>query len=69
MRQSLNPIDLLGRYILVTGWFRRSATNWIDLNILQTQTGKVSSSSQPIWATIVALAIALYGTATIVLAR
>ncbi len=65
-RQSLNPTDLLGRHILVTGWFRRSATSWIDLHTLQTQTGKVSHSSQPLWATIAASAIALYGTATII---
>ncbi len=69
LRQSLNPMDLLGRHILVTGWFRRGATIWIDLNTLQTQKGKVSHSSQPLWATIVALAIALYGTSTIVLGR
>ncbi len=64
-RQSLNPMDLLGRHILATGWFRRSATNWLDLHTLQTQTGKASYSSQPLWTTIVALAIALYGTAII----
>ncbi len=68
-RQSLNPMDLLGRHILITGWFRRSATSWTDLNTLQTQTGKVSSSFQPIWTTIVALAFALSGTAMIVLGR
>ncbi len=69
LRQSLNPMDLLGRHILVTGWFRRGATIWIDLNTLQTQKGKVSHSYQPLWATIVALAIALYGTFTIILGR
>ncbi len=68
-RQSLNPMDLLGRHIVVTGWFRRSATSWIDLHTLQTQAGKVSRSYQPLWATIAASAIALYGTATIVWGR
>lgn len=69
LRQSLNPTDLLGRHIVVTGWFRRGANIWIDLNTLQTQTGKVSHSYQPLWATIMALAIALYGSAAIVLGR
>lgn len=69
IRQSLNPMDLLGRYILVKGWFRRSATIWLDLNALQTRGGKVSSSSQPFWATIMALAIALYGISIILLGR
>ncbi|MBW4664833.1 MAG: M48 family metalloprotease [Chroococcus sp. CMT-3BRIN-NPC107] len=68
-RQSPSPMDLLGRYILVTGWFRRSATIWLDLNALQTQGGKVSLSSQPFWATIMALAIALYGISIILLGR
>jgi Zn-dependent protease with chaperone function len=65
-RQSFNPMDLLGRQVMATGWFRRSATSWIDINTLQTQAGKVSYSYQPFWATIAALAIALYGTAIIV---
>ncbi|WP_009630973.1 M48 family metalloprotease [Synechocystis sp. PCC 7509] len=69
LRQSLNPMDLLGRHILVTGWFRRGATIWIDLSTLQTQTGKLSNSFQPLWATIMASAIALYGTSIIVLGR
>ncbi len=68
-RQSLDPMDLLGRHIMVTGWFRRSATTWIDINLLQTQTGKVSHSSQPLWATIAASAIALYGMAIIIWGR
>jgi hypothetical protein len=69
LRQSLNPTDLLGRHIVVTGWLRRGANIWIDLNTLQTQTGKISHSYQPLWATIMALAIALYGSAAIVLGR
>ena len=68
-RQASNPMDLLGRHIVITGWFRRSATSWIDLNTLQTQTGNVSRSYQPVWATIAASAIALYGTAILVLGR
>jgi Zn-dependent protease with chaperone function len=69
LRQSLNPTDLLGRHILVTGWFRRGANCWIDLYTLQTQAGKVSHSFQPLWATIMASAIALYGTMAIVSGR
>ncbi|MDP5337597.1 MAG: M48 family metalloprotease, partial [Nodularia sp. (in: cyanobacteria)] len=35
--QSVNPQDLIGRQIIVTGWFRRGATPWIDIHTVQTQ--------------------------------
>ncbi len=48
LRQSISPQDWVGRQINVTGWFRRGATPWIDIQTLQTQSGKTINSPHPI---------------------
>ncbi|MBW4617614.1 MAG: M48 family metalloprotease [Desmonostoc vinosum HA7617-LM4] len=59
--QPVNHQDLLGRQITVTGWFRRGATPWIDVQTLQTQSGKTINSLHPIWSTVVAVAAQAWG--------
>ncbi|AHJ31365.1 M48 family metalloprotease [Nodularia spumigena CS-584] len=59
--QSVNPQDLIGRQIIVTGWFRRGATPWIDIHTVQTQSGKTIQSQHPIWSTFVAVAAQAWG--------
>lgn len=59
--QSLNPQDLLRRHVAATGWFRRGATCAVDVETLQTQSGKTCRSNHPLWNTILAVAIALWG--------
>ncbi|HYW18463.1 MAG TPA: M48 family metalloprotease [Nodularia sp. (in: cyanobacteria)] len=59
--QSVNPQDLIGRQIIVTGWFRRGATPWIDIHTVQTQSGKTIHSPHPIWSTVVAVAAQAWG--------
>ncbi|MDB9372498.1 M48 family metallopeptidase [Nodularia sphaerocarpa] len=59
--QSVNPQDLIGRQIIVTGWFRRGATPWIDIHTVQTQSGKTIQSPHPIWSTVVAVAAQAWG--------
>jgi Zn-dependent protease with chaperone function len=59
--QSVNPQDLIGRHVTVTGWFRRGATPWIDIQTLQTQNGKTITSSHPIWSTILAVVAQAWG--------
>ncbi|MDZ7961048.1 MAG: zinc metalloprotease HtpX [Aulosira sp. DedQUE10] len=59
--QSINPQDLIGRQITVTGWFRRGATPWIDIQTMQTQNGQIINSAHPIWSTIVAVAAQAWG--------
>ena len=59
--QSVNPQDLIGRQIVVTGWFRRGATPWIDIHTVQTQSGKTIHSPHPIWSTFVAVAAQAWG--------
>jgi Zn-dependent protease with chaperone function len=59
--QSVNPQDWIGRQITVTGWFRRGATPWIDIQSLQTQNGKTIHSPHPIWSIILAVLAQAWG--------
>ncbi|MEH2219034.1 MULTISPECIES: M48 family metalloprotease [unclassified Nostoc] len=59
--QSINHQDLIGRQIIVTGWFRRGATPWIDIQTLETQSGKTIYSPHPIWSTFLAVAAQAWG--------
>ncbi|RCJ41313.1 Zn-dependent protease with chaperone function [Nostoc minutum NIES-26] len=59
--QSGNLQDFIGRQITVTGWFRRGATPWIDIQTLQTQSGKTIHSPHPIWSTVLAVAAQAWG--------
>jgi Zn-dependent protease with chaperone function len=59
--QAINPQDLIGRQIVVTGWFRRGATCWIDIQSLQTQNGKAINSPHPVWSTVLAVAAEAWG--------
>lgn len=57
----VRPTDLLKQNVLVTGWFRRGVTPWIDLEILKSAGGRVCRSYHPIWSTILAMLLALWG--------
>jgi Zn-dependent protease with chaperone function len=59
--QTVNPQDLIGRQITITGWFRRGATPWIDIQTVQTQNGKAINSPHPIWSTVLAVAAQAWG--------
>jgi hypothetical protein len=58
---SVNPQDWIGRQITVTGWLRRGATPWIDIQTLETQSGKTINSPHPIWSIILAVATLTLG--------
>jgi len=60
-RQSPRPSNLVGRYLTTTGWFRRGATCWIDIDVLRTQGGTNSRSGHPIWSTLLASTAAVWG--------
>lgn len=60
--KQINPQDLIGRQITVTGWLRRGATPWIDVQTLQTHSGTTIYSPHPIWSTVVAVATEAWGT-------
>ncbi len=59
--QSVNPQDWIGRQITVTGWFRRGATPWIDVQTLQTQNGKTINSFHAIWSMVLAVTTLAWG--------
>ena len=59
--QSSRPSDLIGRHLLVTGWFRRGATPWIDIDTLKLQSGTTSRSNHPVWSTLLGGAAAVWG--------
>ncbi|OCR02825.1 hypothetical protein BCD67_15595 [Oscillatoriales cyanobacterium USR001] len=58
---STRPSDLIGKTVTVTGWLRRGATVEIDLEHLQVEGGRTSYSNHPIWSTILALGLAIWG--------
>lgn len=55
------PSDLVDRQVTATGWFRRGVTPWIDIETLDSQSGKTSHAGYPVWLTIVACAAAIWG--------
>jgi Zn-dependent protease with chaperone function len=59
--RSFNPQKLIGKQITVTGWLRRGATPWIDIQTLETQSGKKINSPHPIWSTIIAVVAQAWG--------
>ncbi|MGB7444427.1 MAG: zinc metalloprotease HtpX [Coleofasciculaceae cyanobacterium] len=58
---STRPSDLVDKEVTVTGWFRRGATPWIDVETLRTEDKKISRANYPVWITILALAAAIWG--------
>jgi Zn-dependent protease with chaperone function len=65
--QSPRPNELVNRSVTITGWFRRGATPWIDLELLQTQrdlaVGNIRKvqSAHPIWSTLLGFLAAVSG--------
>ncbi|MBS9385475.1 MAG: Zn-dependent protease with chaperone function [Dolichospermum sp. BR01] len=59
--KSFNPQDLIGRQITVTGWLRRGATPWIDIQTLETKGGKKINSPHPICSTVIAVVAQAWG--------
>jgi len=59
--QLINPQDWIGRQITVTGWFRRGATPWIDIQSLETQNGQTINSYHLLWSMVSAVATLAWG--------
>lgn len=59
--EQISAQDLIGRQIIVTGWLRRGATPWIDIQTLQTQGGKTINSPHPILSTVLAVVAEVWG--------
>lgn len=56
------PEELIGRPVILTGWFRRGATPWIDIDTIRTQRGQLLRAGHPVWSTVIAVVAALLGT-------
>ncbi|NJR50124.1 MAG: M48 family metalloprotease [Leptolyngbyaceae cyanobacterium CSU_1_3] len=48
------PADFVHHSVVVTGWFRRGATPWIDADTLRTSTGRSLHSGHQAWSTLLA---------------
>ncbi len=59
------PADLVGQAVLVTGWLRRGATPWIDLDTLRSGS-RISRSGHQIWSTLLAITAILLGLCLII---
>ncbi len=59
--KALRPVVWIDRPVIVTGWFRRGATPWIDVETIQAQTsGRTLRSYHPLWSTFLASFAALW---------
>ncbi len=58
--QATRPADLVGQSVLVTGWFRRGATPWIDMDTIRSG-ARISRSGHQIWSTLLASTAILFG--------
>ncbi len=52
--------NMLEQNISITGWFRRGATSWLDIDTLR-QGDKISRSAHPVCSTILAVTAAAWG--------
>lgn len=59
--QSVNPQDFIGKQVSVTGWLRRGATPYVDIQTLKTASGIRVNSPHPIWSTILTVAAFAWG--------
>jgi Zn-dependent protease with chaperone function len=60
------PIDLVGHPVKITGWFRRGATVWVDVETVESTNNRKAQRlsfqcGHPIWSTILAAVCALWG--------
>jgi Zn-dependent protease with chaperone function len=59
---SPRPSGLTGEPVTVTGWFRRGASPWIDVEMIQSRRGgSMVQSDPPIWSTILASTAVVVG--------
>ncbi len=56
-----HPTTLIGRSVTVTGWFRRGATPWIDVEKIRADGRTLTQSSHPLWSTLLAVVAMLWG--------
>lgn len=55
------PANLVRSSSFATGWFRRGATPWVDVDTLRTAGGRMNRSQHPTWGFVIAAIAAAYG--------
>jgi len=55
------PQQLIGRSVTITGWFRRGATVWVDVEKIRADGRTLVHSSHPLWSTLLAMAATIWG--------
>ena len=55
------PHEFVNQEVIVSGWFRRGSTPWIDVDIIKSKGGKSLRSGYPIWLTILAVSSSVIG--------
>ncbi|MBD2138784.1 M48 family metalloprotease [Anabaena sp. FACHB-1237] len=59
--ESCSIEEIIGKQVTVTGWLRRGATAWIDIQTLETPGGKKINSLHPVLSMIIAVASLVWG--------
>ncbi|MDX2228988.1 MAG: zinc metalloprotease HtpX [Leptolyngbyaceae cyanobacterium bins.349] len=59
--QVQRPTSLRTMPLTAIGWFRRGATPWIDVDTLQTSSGRMNRSYHPTWGFVIAAIAATWG--------
>ncbi len=64
--QSSHPADWVSQPVQVIGWWRRGATPWIDIEMIQTANQRIQiHGGHPIWSTLIASVLAFWGISSI----
>jgi Zn-dependent protease with chaperone function len=58
---NLRPSDWVGQAVMATGWLRRGATPWMDVECLRHTSGQVRRGRHQVWATVLAAAAIVIG--------
>jgi Zn-dependent protease with chaperone function len=59
--QSTRPADLIGQSVTVVGWFRRTATPWVDVDVIRSDRGRLTRAGHPVWSTVIAIVTLAFG--------
>lgn len=61
LTQGIRPSHWVGRQLIVTGWWRRGATVWIDVDTFKIEKVQTSANGHPIWSTLLVALTATWG--------
>lgn len=59
--QPLRPLEACEQEVVVTGWFRRGVSPWIDVDQLHCSQGETPPNGHPVWSTILIAILTVWG--------